>query len=74
MATVPLEERVAAVENEVERLKRQIEAAQSQKSVPWFEKIFGTFKDDAVYEEAMRLGKEYRLSQRPDYDDDGEPA
>jgi len=28
----------------------------------------GMFADDPAHEEAMRLGREYRLSQREDYD------
>jgi hypothetical protein len=70
MATEKLEDRVTAVEIEVERLKQQFESEKSQKTIPWYEKIFGTFKDDPDYEEAMRLGKEYRMSQQPDYENE----
>jgi hypothetical protein len=34
---------------------------------PW-EKSFGWAKDDPIYEEAMKLGAEYRRSQRENYD------
>ena len=34
---------------------------------PWM-KSFGWAKDDPIYDEAMRLGAEYRRSQREDYD------
>ena len=74
MATQRLEDRITAVEIEVERLKQEIETQKTQKIVPWYEKVFGTFKDDADYDEAMCLGKEYRMSQRPDYDNEEEPA
>ena len=74
MAAARLENRVAAIEQEIERLKQQVESGTSQKTVPWYEKIFGTFKDDPDYEEAMRLGREYRMSQRPDYEDESESA
>ena len=40
----------------------------------WFEKIFGTFKDDPYYDEAMQLGRQYCESQQPDYEDDAEQA
>ena len=64
MATVTLEERVAALEAEFALLKKErMNEAQSKK--PWWEEIRGTFKDDPAYEEAMRLGREYRESLRP---------
>lgn len=31
---------------------------------PWWERIAGTFADSPAYEEAMRLGREYRESLR----------
>jgi hypothetical protein len=62
--TVPtLEERVAAVEAEIGRLKSHSEELPTEQ--PSWEEIRGTFKDDAIYEEAMRLGREYRKSLRP---------
>lgn len=30
---------------------------------PWWQRIRGTFKDDPAYDEAMRLGREWRESQ-----------
>jgi hypothetical protein len=69
MATGSLEERVATLELEVARLKRQLTEEHQQNTIPWWEKIYGTFKDDPYYEEAMRLGREYRESLRP-HDDE----
>jgi hypothetical protein len=57
-----LEERVALLEAEVERLKHQIHKEPA--SLPWWEKIAGTFSENAAYDEAMKLGREYRESQR----------
>lgn len=34
-----------------------------QQDKPWWEEIRGTFRDDPVYDEAMRLGREWRESQ-----------
>lgn len=34
-------------------------------SRPWWEQITGTFANDSVYDEAMRLGREYRKSTIP---------
>ena len=64
MATVTLEERVVALETEVARLKQE-RANETRSKKPWWEEIRGTFKDDPAYEEAMRLGREYRESLRP---------
>jgi hypothetical protein len=66
MASVSLEERVATLEAEVARLKQR----DAQAAVPWWEQRFGAFRDDPMYEAAMRLGAEYRKSQSPPSDDD----
>ena len=57
-----LEERVAHLEAEVALLKNKVENEFSPK--PWWEKIAGTFSDNSAYDEAMRLGSEYRNSLR----------
>jgi hypothetical protein len=57
-----LEERVASLEAEVARLKNKVENSASSK--PWWEQIVGTFSNNAFYDEAMRLGREYRDSLR----------
>lgn len=57
-----LEKRVALLEAEVARLKRKVESDLSP--TPWWEKIAGTFADNPAYDEAMRLGREYRESLR----------
>jgi hypothetical protein len=69
MAALTLEERVAALEAEVARLKQTSVAATETKK-PWWEEIRGAFKNDPAYEEAMRYGREYRESLRPkDHED-----
>ncbi len=62
MATVSLEARVTALEAEVARLKEKVEPAPE---LPWWEKIYGSFAGDPLFEEAMRYGREYRESLRP---------
>jgi hypothetical protein len=57
-----LEERVALLEAEIDRLKRMI--VNNSAPQPWWEKITGTFSDNADYDEAMKLGREYRESLR----------
>ncbi len=66
-----LEERMTALETKVDQLQREKEQSKEQdKEVPWWEKIRGQFKDDPMYEEAMRLGREWRNSE--DAQDEGE--
>jgi hypothetical protein len=55
-----LEQRLADLEAEVERLKIKVDKPSPDK--PWWEEIAGTFADSPDYEEAMRLGREYRTS------------
>jgi hypothetical protein len=62
-STSQLIQRVAALEAEVTKLKSQMEAMQTPQ--PWWEQIAGTFQNDPMYEEAMRLGRQYRQSLRP---------
>jgi hypothetical protein len=64
MAKDNLAERVTALEAEVARLKAKVEGAH-EKAEPWWKAIWGTFAGDPAFEEAMRLGREYRESLRP---------
>ena len=41
MATASVEERLAALEAEVARLKERLEAVQPENNVPWYDRIFG---------------------------------
>ena len=61
---IELESRLAILEAKVERLQREL-AAVVPDARPWWQQIVGTFADDPAYEEAMRLGREYRESLRP---------
>ena len=64
MAAPEIEHRVAALEVEVARLKEQFEKAFPSQG-DWLDEIYGAFKDDPIFDEAMRLGREYRESLRP---------
>ncbi len=64
MASVSLGDRVAALEAEVARLKAKIEGTIPQKN-PWLDTVWGSFANDPAFEEAMRLGREWRESFRP---------
>jgi hypothetical protein len=61
MATETLEKRLTAVEEELATLKKQLNGRRR----PAWENIFGTFADSEGFEEAVRLGREYRESLRP---------
>jgi hypothetical protein len=71
MAALSLEERVALLEAEVARLKKERECVEAPNK-PWWKEIWGTYKDDPHYAEAMRLGREYRESLRPKDDEEAD--
>ncbi len=53
-----LEARLAYLEAEVALLKHKAE--KDTPPQPWWEQIAGTFANNSTYDEAMRLGREYR--------------
>lgn len=61
MSTESIEDRVAALETEVARLKEKFEGNQT----PGWKKFVGAFGDDPLFEKAMKYGRQYRESQRP---------
>ncbi len=69
MTNTELENRIVALEAEVALLKSKADKKEGNKE-RWYEKIAGKFADDPIYDEAMRLGREYRESQKLNYDED----
>ena len=63
MSPLPLEERVTRLEAEVIALKRQLKQGDGM-GIPWWDQIAGTFAGDPAFDEAMRLGRQYREAQR----------
>jgi len=59
-----LETRVAALESELARLKQRLNV-DDERDDSWLEAAYGAFANDPIYDEAMRLGKQYRTSLRP---------
>jgi hypothetical protein len=64
MAESSLRQRVTALEAEVAALKSKIQGA-CQIKKDWLDVISGSSANDPIYEEAMRLGREWRESFRP---------
>ena len=56
-----LEERVTALESQVAQLLAESQAKGAD--VPWWQRHYGAFQDDEIYNKAMRLGADYRRSQ-----------
>lgn len=56
-----LEERLQRVETELAELKKAQPKADSR---PWYRQAAGQFKDDPVFDEIVRLGKEIRDAER----------
>lgn len=63
MPSDSLKQRVAALEAEMAALRAKVDGTNGVK--PWWEQIWGAFADDPAFEQAMRLGRQYRESQRP---------
>ena len=57
----PLEERLARVERELEDVKATLA---KDTPIPWWQQITGSFKDDPVFDEIIRLGAEIRAADR----------
>ncbi len=70
MTNIEIEKRIEILEAEVALLKSKAEKKGDTTELPWWKQRIGIFADDPMYDEAMRLGREYRLSQREEYDDD----
>jgi hypothetical protein len=64
MTNTELESRISILETEVALLKSNHQKKDDKSELPWWKQIIGTFADDPAHEEAMKLGREYRLAQR----------
>ena len=63
MATVSLEERVEALEAEVQQLKRQQEEDKPSEEPRGWQRIVGIFQDDPAFEESVLEGRKWRESE-----------
>jgi hypothetical protein len=62
MTTAQVESRLTALEQEVARLKAQIVTATPHAN-NWVEEIAGTFANDPIFDEAVRLGRKWRQAE-----------
>jgi hypothetical protein len=61
--TQQLEDRIASLEAELSQIKQILgQQLPSQKTEPWWVKIAGSFENDPTFDEAVRLGQEWRRS------------
>jgi hypothetical protein len=68
MTTQQLEARLATLEQEMAQVKQMlIPDGASMAIQPWWEKIAGSFADDPDFDEAERLGREWRKSVKDDW-------
>ena len=69
MSQTEMETRIEVIERQLKTLQSKFEKIEKEKE-PWWKQRMGSFADDPIYDEAMRLGREWRESQREDYDKD----
>ena len=67
MSASAMEERVTALEEKVERLLGA-DGEQETQETPWYMLRLGAFKDNPIYDSAMRRGEEYRKAQPNPFD------
>ena len=64
-----IEERLSALEKELAQIKEQLATDKHPSpSHPW-DRVFGSLADSKGFDEAVRLGREYREAQRPKDED-----
>jgi hypothetical protein len=66
MKIADLEKRLVTLEKQVELLKNKL-ANGSHVSGPWWITEAGRFSNDPIFDEIVKLGREYRESLHPDY-------
>ncbi len=72
MTTQQLETRLATLEEEMIQVKRLLLTKEEMPQIPWWDKIAGSCVDDPDFDEAERLGREWRRSAQDDWLDRGD--
>jgi hypothetical protein len=65
MTDARLERRVSPLEEQITRLESELAEVRGNQT-PWWQKISGSFANDPAHVEAMRLGREWRETSRPE--------
>lgn len=65
MTATQLARRVSALERELKALKERIDARSPASDRPWWEAEIGRHANDPIFDEIVRLGRQYRRAQRP---------
>lgn len=63
MSTSEIEVRLSALEREIATLKRKVDKGDGTDK-PWWQNISGKFSESENFEEAERIGREYRKNLR----------
>ena len=58
-----LEERMTTLERDMTEVKESIETQNSRQLNPWLDQVYGAFKDDPLFDEAVKYGRMWRESQ-----------
>ncbi len=62
-ADATIEMRLQAAEKAIEELRRKVDA---QPVAPnWMDRFVGAFEDKEAFDEVVRLGREFRMADRP---------
>ena len=55
-----LEDRLTALERQVQTVKSQLKAVKKASKKPWWEDLAGRFKNDPLFDEIAEAGQAYR--------------
>ena len=64
-ARVKLEKRVSVLERKLRKVQSELKRVHETLQQSWWERLAGTCTDDALFDEIMKAGQEYRRSLVP---------
>jgi len=69
MSAISLEQRVAALESEVQQLRGQLQSLSMRKPNPnWLNEVAGSMKDFPEWDEVMQICREMREAELDEFD------
>ncbi len=57
-----LEQRVTVLEEELRKVRSELKAVRRASKQPWWTRVAGRFKNDALFDEIIKAGNAYRRS------------